>query len=353
MNPNPSSSAERWFDEPRGAPAPLDRMFCEEFRAWVETGTSGPRTPGLEAAWRCAVLAPARCVLGERGKEFRARLTKVAWGLAGGALATMPERLPWIVEALHAGSMVIDDIQDESEQRRGQPTLHRMIGVPLAINTGNLLYCWALDLLGGLGLGPRIELELHRRATRTMLRCHQGQGLDLSVRICETPQHLVPSLVQTSTSLKAGELLELAALLGAVGAGADRERVAALATFGNELGVGLQMLDDLSGVLNPSRRHKAIEDLRLQRPTWNWAWMARDLDAAAFDAIQGRACRAESEAEIDAVLDAIADHVRQEGKARVHAHLAAALGELHASCGDPPLLKLLEAEIDRLENSYV
>jgi geranylgeranyl pyrophosphate synthase len=334
-----------------GRPA-LEQLFCERFQEWVEIDSSGPRSAALEAAWKCAVLAPARCVLGEAGKQFRARLTRVSWGLAGGNLAQLPEVLPLVVEALHAGSLVVDDVQDGSETRRGQPTLHRLVGAPLAINTGNLLYCWALELLGELGLPPAVELRLHRAVAHAMLRCHQGQGLDLSVRICETPQHLVPSLVQTSTSLKAGTLLQLAARLGAVGAQGTDERVAALADFGSELGVALQMLDDLSGVLNPERRHKAAEDLRLQRPTWNWAWLARDLEREEFVELQTRARRAESDG-VDDVLDAIAARVGGAGKDRVHTHLALALRALRASCGDPPLLKLLEAEIERLESCYV
>lgn len=332
---------------------PLEALYCAEFERWMQNESRGPRSAGFERAWERALLAPARHTLGEGGKCFRARLTQAAWELAGGAPGAMPIRLPLVVEVLHAGSLIVDDIQDESQYRRGKPTLHRLVGTALAINTGNLMYCWALELLPGLDLPPAIELALHRRIANAMLRCHHGQGLDLSVRISEMPQHLVPTLVQTTTRLKAGALMELAALLGAVGAGASEEDADVIGEFGLELGCGLQMLDDLSGVLNPSRRHKAIEDVGLARPTWNWAWLARDLSASRFGRLQRRASRARGDREVEALIDEIANLLRSEGKARVHQHLQQALSGLHERFGACPALALFEAELARLEDSYV
>src|ERR1700748_1718706 len=43
------------------------------------------------------------------------------------------------IELLHNALLIHDDIEDESEQRRGRPTLHALHGVPLAINAGDTL----------------------------------------------------------------------------------------------------------------------------------------------------------------------------------------------------------------------
>src|ERR1700752_4823472 len=40
------------------------------------------------------------------------------------------------IELMHNALLVHDDIEDESEKRRGRPTLHRLHGIPLAINAG-------------------------------------------------------------------------------------------------------------------------------------------------------------------------------------------------------------------------
>jgi len=330
-----------------------DDLFERHFRSWIADETAGPRAAQLAAYWDDAVLAPARSVLGRSGKLFRARMTSVAWALVGGPAEQMPEELPLVVEVLHAGSLVVDDIQDQSTTRRGAPTLHRTIGVPLAINTGNLFYCWALDLLGECALPADRELALHRCAARAMLRCHHGQALDLTTKIHETAQSLVPSLVHTCTRLKAGALMELAASLGAIAAAAEADARTAVADFARELGTALQMLDDLSGVVNPKRRAKGREDLRLARPTWVWGWLARDVEAGRFAEFQRLAKVVTEGGDPEPLLDDLAEAIATRGRERVHEHLQSALRGVTDQFGPTAHLAALRQEIERLENSYV
>lgn len=309
-------------------------------------------SPSLARAWREALVDPTRDFLGRPGKQFRARLVRAAWGLAGGGADAMPEELPLVVELLHAGSLVVDDVQDGSQLRRGAPALHLEIGVPLAINAGNLLYALALERLAHLALPPARELELARRAARAMLRCHEGQALDLAVRAFELPRREVSALVLASTRRKAGALMELAAACGAVGAGASHERVDALCAFGRALGLALQMLDDLSGFASARRREKAREDLRLARPTWAWAWLARESSDEEYSAFQERAGDVAGGADPDALIGEFAARVVPLGRRRVHRHLARALDALRRACGDSMEVGELEGEIARLEASY-
>ncbi len=137
--------------------------------------------PLPRAVWESALLGPAREILARPGKEFRKNLVEIAWQLSGGASKT-PIVLSLLVEILHAGSLVIDDIEDGSPYRRGKPALHAMCGVPVALNTGNWLYFWPFALLSRLGFPAPEELELSREIVRTLMACHCGQGLDLSVR---------------------------------------------------------------------------------------------------------------------------------------------------------------------------
>ena len=110
--------------------------------------------------------------------------------------------------------------------------------------------------------------------TRALLDCHYGQALDLSVRVSELAQGEVASVVRAATALKTGSLVGLAAGLGALVGGAADETVRASIRFGRDLGAGLQMLDDLSGVTSSRRAHKGHEDLVHDRPSWPWAWLA-------------------------------------------------------------------------------
>lgn len=344
----------------------LDRQFGDEAAMALALGTPAvDGAPVPRAVWEAALLAPARDMLARPGKRFRERLVGVAWRLAG-APGDCPPALPMVLEVLHAGSLIVDDIEDDSRQRRGAACLHRIYGLPLALNTGNWMYFWAQELLGQMGLPPGIEAELRRRVSRTVFRCHFGQALDLGADIGRIAQSTVPAVVATSTDLKTGTLMELAAEVGVVAAGGASSLATALARFGRKLGVGLQMLDDL-GNLAPAEGsgdgvasvEKRYEDLRLGRPTWPWAWAAQNLDTRAFAALQAdaRILRAHSLAGQPADADALAAALRSaaglEARRGARALLGKALMELDGVLGPGPELTLIADEIERLERAYV
>lgn len=325
----------------------------EHARAWVDRQLIEEPTADERALLEAALLTPLRAFLARPGKLFRARMVETAFEAGGGDPACMPKALPVVVEAIHAGSLIVDDIQDDSLERRGLPCLHRSIGVPLAINTGNLLYCFALDLIGELALDERAQLALHRETTRALLRGHQGQGLDLTARAWEMERSSLRRLVACSTRLKAGSLLELAAHLGAIASDATEPVRLGLGDFGRELGVGLQMLDDVSGLFRLERRIKAREDLTMGRPTWAWAMLAESLGPEAFQRIQLEAGHVSAGADPEICLGLMAQALTPLAQARIHKHLRAALAGLRGLIGTPPAYLAIEAEVDRLESSFL
>lgn len=50
------------------------------------------------------------------------------------------EPCSYFCELIHNGTLVVDDIEDNSELRRGQPCLHKKYGIDVAINAGNGLF---------------------------------------------------------------------------------------------------------------------------------------------------------------------------------------------------------------------
>jgi len=299
-----------------------------------------------------ALYEPLRDFLSRPGKEFRYRLVELCWDLAGGQ-GPVPEALGGIVEALHAGSLIVDDIQDESCSRRGRPALHVTYGVPVALNAGNWLYFWAYSLLEKLELGPHVELSLYRWLSRTLARCHEGQALDLTLRMSRLPQQDVPALVETTTRLKTGALMGLAAVIPAVASGAPHQIATAFQRFGESLGVGLQMLDDLGGLVSERRCHKGHEDLVFGRPTWPWAWLARDLSEMQYLRLQQK-CREVEERDLHPEL--LARELRQSlgkaGKRRVWKHLVQALRSLPPDLPGAHRVPLLQRELVTLMGSY-
>lgn len=302
--------------------------------------------------WELALTGPAREMLRRPGKRFRARLVEAAWALAGGAAGALPAGLPQVVEILHAGSLIVDDIEDDSDERRGAPSLHRLVGVPLALNTGNWMYFWALDQLDR-ELDDARGAAASRAARRVMLACHQGQALDLAVRVCDVPQADVGSVVRATTELKTGALMGLAAELGAIAAGADDERRDALAAFGRGLGTGLQMLDDLGSVTAAARAAKGDEDLAHGRLTWAWAWLADELDELRYRDLRAQS-RAVMNGEDPAPLrQRMRELLADRGRDATRRELATCVARLHSAVGDHPAAAAVEAEIFRLEQSYV
>ncbi|HVV15729.1 MAG TPA: polyprenyl synthetase family protein [Polyangia bacterium] len=336
----------------------LERAFSEAGLGALDRAGVANRVP--RSAWEAALLGPARALLSRPGKGFRESLVRLCWSIAGGR-GQMPPVLPLIVEIIHAGSLVIDDVEDDSSLRRGGACLHRLYGVPIAINVGNWMYFWALDLVGGLGLPDDRAAALQRALTQGMFRCHFGQALDLSRPVGRIPQGEMAAIVDAATALKTGALMELAARAGAIAAGAAPATTQALARFGGSLGRGLQMLDDLGNIgpvadgdANPKRH----EDLRLGRATWPWAWAADALDEISFAALQAdaRVVHAQAAAGRPAATEALAASLRSalgvQGRRLARRELARGVGELARAVGPRPEIPHITAEIARLEASY-
>lgn len=312
--------------------------------AFREDGASALDPTVPPAMWWRALAGPAEEFLSRPGKELRAVLVHSGWRLAGGA--AMPDALALIVELLHAGSLVIDDVEDNSEERRGRPALHHVFGVPLAINTGSWMYFWSLAEIAGLGLPAANELAVYRAACSTLVRCHQGQALDLAVRISDLALGDCANVVAATTRLKTGALCGFATSLGALALGAPCEE---LRRFGVNVGTALQMLDDVGSIR--TRRHKAREDLRGERPTWPWAWLA-ETQPFKWSRLVAQLRAAKTDAELDAISDILVADVGELGRERVRALLDDTLADLVAACGTGPDIAAIGAALTAMEKKY-
>lgn len=330
----------------------LSRMASDQFAPEALRELLDDASTLSSEHWDNALLHPLTDFLERPGKEFRGALVEAAYHLANGK-GECPVLLPKLVEIVHAGSLIVDDIQDDSLVRRGAPALHRAYGMPVALNAGNWLYFWAFVLLGRIELEQRSQLQLFKLLSRTMFACHHGQGLDLTAKVTELAQPQVRHVVETTTRLKTGALMSFCAALGAVAAGADGIEVEALSQFGAQLGVGLQMLDDVGGLLNERRWTKGAEDLALGRPTWPWAWLATDLSPPAYAELRALAVSAgDSPPKLEALAKYIRHELRGSGRVRVRVHLNQAFATLSETFGPSPWLEAVELETQRLEKSY-
>ncbi len=223
-----------------------------------------------------ALHQPASDFKMRQGKRIRGSMVQLSFEMAGG-LGSVPHVIAEAIELLHTGSLVIDDVQDESLLRRGELTLHRVIGIPLAINAGNWMYFRALELLTTASLPLNQQSRLVDAMVTAGRRCHEGQAIDLHARVDQMPMAHWKETINAISLLKTGILVELAVAMGCIAADASTSSFSAMASFGRQIGIALQMrndLDEIRKIVNVPTGGGGVrdDDLRNARITWPWVW---------------------------------------------------------------------------------
>ncbi len=203
-----------------------------------------------------------------RGKRIRPLLTLLACASSGGDWhAALP--VASSVELIHNFSLLHDDIQDQSDERRGRPTVWRLWGVAQALNTGDALLVLArlsTYRLLNLGLPAGRVQEIQRLLDHACLDLTQGQHLDLAF---QSRKDVTTADYFTMIEGKTAALIAAAAECGACVAGAPEDTRQAYWRYGRDLGLAFQILDDILGTWGePSATGKpAGDDLRARKKT--------------------------------------------------------------------------------------
>lgn len=328
--------------------------FFDRHLAEVTVGA----TPATAELWEAQLYAPLRAFLARPGKGLRARLVGHGWALQRGGGAA-PELLCMLPEILHAASLIVDDIEDGALRRRGGPALHRQVGVSRALNAANWLYFWPYALLRRLDIDEPRRQRCATEITQTLLRSHLGQSLDLGVQVADVPQAELMALVRAQCELKTGALTGMSAAIGVCAAGGDDARIDAARQAGQQIGLGLQLLDDITGVLVRERREKAFEDLAAGRPTWVWALVAEGCDADEYAALTARYRRLRSTSPaadqrrwLRGLRARLALLVGERGRDRASDILRRVPDDLVSSFGNGPAVEALRADLGELEQAY-
>lgn len=240
----------------------------------------------------CGPLLDRIALLVRGGKRFRARFCYWGWEAASNLDERDPIDLTAIISAaaalelFHAAALVHDDVIDNSDQRRGEPSVHRAFddlhrasnwdgasaefGRATAILLGDLLLCWSTDCFEealdradahtGVGFAQREFVRMRTEVT-------VGQYLDVLGGAAwrdanETEQQAQAERVILYKSAK--YTVEAPLVIGAHLANGPTTHIAALRGYGRPLGIAYQLRDDLLGVLgDPTMTGKpAGDDLR-------------------------------------------------------------------------------------------
>lgn len=255
----------------------MNLLMSEKDRDWTKV-TQAENSVDLLPFLDISLFGPLENFFRTPGKNIRSHLVDLGFllGQKENHEITPEERIKLnlvsdIVEAIHAGALIVDDIQDDSKLRRNTATLHLKYGIPKALNAGNWLYFYGLDQIKKLELDSRIRGDVLHDCLDLMIKAHYGQAIDVGTKINEVPQEEVADLCSASHELKTGTLMCLAMRLGAALSKDGNEKIKDHYDLGIKLGITLQIFDDVGNYLLPKTELKSREDLRLLRASWVWS----------------------------------------------------------------------------------
>jgi geranylgeranyl pyrophosphate synthase/predicted secreted hydrolase len=240
-----------------------------------------------------AIVDPIREISDRGGKGWRSYAALACIDVVGGDSRRFGHWLP-MPELLHVGSLIIDDVEDASDVRRGGPACHVRHGQNRAINAGTAAYFLAEPPVQFDDLGGEEKLRIYRLYFDAMRAGHAGQALDLegvdeaaaeAVSSGETAEleQQVLAIHRLKTAAPAGMMARVGAILG----GGTELQIEALGDFFEAVGLAFQIIDDVLNLRGFERdlkergediRHgkltlpivKALGRLPRERRTWLW-----------------------------------------------------------------------------------
>jgi len=171
-----------------------------------------------------------------RGKMLRPALLLLC-GQAGGGLRSEHHTLAAVVEMVHMATLVHDDVLDEADERRRQPTIGAIAGNEAAVLLGDFLISHAYHLCSSLDsqyASRRVAEATNTVCEGELLQNHYGGDL--------TPDE---ARYFDIVGRKTGALTAVACELGGAFAGASAEEVAGFRQYGLQAGIAFQIVDDV------------------------------------------------------------------------------------------------------------
>ena len=191
------------------------------------------------------LYAPMRDYPERGGKRFRPALVLLGCKVFNGDMQTAI-RTAAAFEMFQSFAVVHDDIEDDSEMRRGKPCLHKLHGTPLSINVGDALYAKVFEVLSANReqLGPERSLDLIEEMIVGSRETFEGQAYDVGwIR-----QQYIPTeeefmeMLRKKTGWYTGRGPCTA---GAIIAGASKAEQKTIGHFGEAMAIAFQIRDDL------------------------------------------------------------------------------------------------------------
>ena len=186
------------------------------------------------------------------GKRLRPYMViKSCEALGGTIKQAMPAAAA--VEMIHNFTLVHDDIMDNDEMRHGVPTVHTKFGMPVGILAGDVLFSKAFETISSTDYKTpkEVSLALVSKLAQACVDVCEGQILD--IMMAQSSEIPTESQYIRMIEKKTAALFKVSCAMGAICANTKRKDVVNLSSFGKNLGIAFQIVDDLIGVIGDSR----------------------------------------------------------------------------------------------------
>ena len=199
------------------------------------------------------------------GKRMRAAMVVLSCAAAGGQVerAIKPAA---VVEMIHNYSLVMDDLIDRGEVRRGRPTVRVVMGDSIAL----LVAMFYREILDDLIEDSPASDKIRKTAVNAMKEIIDGERLDLLLEQAgRTDQYLIANRISNPTfktyldmiGKKTASLFKTAGRIGAYAAGAETRVVNSLGGFGWKAGLAFQIMDDVLDVCGEKTGKQQAKDI--------------------------------------------------------------------------------------------
>lgn len=221
--------------------------------AWLNRVLGAPEYAYEVESLNKGVFEPFWDLADRGGKRWRPALMLMIYEALGGDPKEIAP-LAVIPEAIHNGTLAVDDVEDGSEFRRGKPCIHRIYGEDIAINMGNTMYYLPLLVLNEVAIPDEKKLKILEEYVRMMIRLSLGQAMDIAwhrgiVKEVNESQYLQMTLFKT------GALAGFAAKMAAIMADAPEERARMIQRFAELIAVAFQIQDDILNLVGDEAKY--------------------------------------------------------------------------------------------------
>jgi octaprenyl-diphosphate synthase len=198
------------------------------------------------------------------GKRLRAKLILK---IAGNTLSVV--KTAAVVEMIHAASLLHDDVIDDAYTRRAKPSLNALYGNKTAIMLGDILYSKGFFELNN------ISADVAKVISNAVVELSLGELKDVSLsKTFNLDKEVYLEMIYQKTA----SLMEASAGAAALLAGKPKE---AYMTYGRNLGIAFQMIDDLLDITADAQTlgKPALHDFEEGKTTLPYIYLYEALDS--------------------------------------------------------------------------